>query len=424
MLAGLTTFLTMAYIMFVQPAVLSKDFAGNPTGLTSDAVLLATCVVSALSCIFMGLYARYPISLAPGMGENFFFISVIMSLGALGFPSPWQSALGVVFISGVLFFIISILNIRAIIIDAISPSLRAAIAGGIGLFIAFIGLKNGAIINAKVGTLIGLTDKLFTADAVVCFTGLIVAASLWVRKVKGALLWGILAAAVLAFALGKISFNGIFGLPDISSHAVFKADIRSALSVECVPFITIFLFMIIFDTTGTLLAVGQQGGFMKDGVIPRANRVFVVDSIGIVAGALFGTSTITAYIESITGIAYGGRTGLTTITTGILFLLALFFTPLIAMIASYPPITSSALIIVGSMMMVSAAQVRWDDFSEGVPSFLIMIGIPLSFSIADGIAIGFLVYPLIKILSGQARQVHKAMYVISALLYMYFIFVR
>lgn len=424
LLAGVTTFLTMSYIIFVQPAVLSRDFLGQPTGLDPGSILLATCLVAALSSIFMGFYTKYPIALAPGMGENFFFVSVIMSLTSLGFPHPWQTALGIVFIAGILFLLLSVLKIRKIIIDSVTPSLRSAIAAGIGLFIAFIGLRNGGIIIDKPGTLIGLTDSLLSGDVAVCFTGLVVTASLWVKRTKGSVLWGITVATVMALSLGKISFNGFIGLPEITNHTAFQMDIRSAFSIACIPFIIIFLFMDIFDTTGTLLAVGEQGGFIKNGVFPRANKIFIVDSTGTVIGSLLGTSTVTSYIESTTGIAYGGRTGLTAITTGSLFLFALLFGPLIGMIANYPPITSCALIFVGAIMFGSVSKIEWDDLSESMPAFLIMAGIPLTYSISDGISLGFMTYPMIKLLSGRGDEVKKAMYIIAILLFLYFIFIR
>ncbi len=241
LLAGLTTFLTMSYIIFVQPAVLSKDFAGQATGLDPAAILLATCLISAISCIFMGLYARYPIALAPGMGENFFFISVIMSLTSLGFQNPWKVALGIVFISGILFLIISVLNVRKVIIDSISLSLRNGIAVGIGLFITFIGLRNGGIITGNQGTLVSVTDKLISIDVGVCIMGLITIASFYTRKVRGAILWGIIVTSLLALLFDKITFTGFFGFPDIKQHSAFQMDIKSALSLTCLPFIIIFI---------------------------------------------------------------------------------------------------------------------------------------------------------------------------------------
>ena len=423
-MAGLTTFLTMAYIIFLQPAVLSTDFAGNPTGLDFGAVLLATCIASALASILMGLIAKYPIALAPGMGENFFFVSVIMSLSALGIRNSWQVALGIIFISGVIFLILSILRVREAIIDAVSPSIRNGIAVGIGLFIAFIGLKNGGLIISKPGTFVGLNPNILSADIAVFVFGLLVASVLHCRRVRGSILWGILAAAVLALILGKVTLCSPFGLPDIKHHIAFKMDIMGALTVTCIPFIVVFVFMDMFDTVGTLVGVAEQAGFIKDNKLPRANKALLADATGTVAGACLGTSTVTSYIESATGVEYGGRTGLTSVTTGILFLLALLFGPLVGMIGNYLPITAPALVIVGAMMIRNVMKIDWNDYSECIPAFLTLIGIPLTFSIADGLALGFISYPIVKLFSGKGKEVKWLMYVLAVILIIYFIFVR
>lgn len=414
----------MAYIIFLQPAVLSTDFAGNPTGLDFGAVLLATCLASAIASILMGLIAKYPIALAPGMGENFFFVSVIMSLSALGFANSWQVALGIIFISGVIFLILSIFRVREAIIDAVSPSIRNGIAVGIGLFIAFIGLKNGGLIIDKPGTLVGLNANVLSADVAVFVFGLIVASVLQCRRVRGSILWGILAAAILALILGKVEFGGIFGLPEIKNQIAFKMDIKGALSLACLPFIVVFVFMDMFDTVGTLVGVAEQAGFIKDNKLPRANRALLADATGTVVGACLGTSTVTSYIESATGVEYGGRTGLTSITTGILFLLALLFGPLVGMIGNYLPITTPALVLVGAMMIRNVMKIDWNDYSECIPAFLTLIGIPLTFSIADGLALGFISYPVVKLLSGKGKEVKWLMYVLAVILIIYFIFVR
>jgi len=423
-LAGLTTFLTMAYIIFVQPSVLSTDFSGQPTGLDYGAVLLATCVISALSCIFMGLYARYPIALAPGMGENFFFVSVIMALGAMGIAEAWRVALGVVFIAGVIFFVLSLLRVREAIINAVSPSMRNAIAAGIGMFIAFIGLKNAGLVIGNPGTLVSLNAKLLSPDAAVFVSGLVVGAALQARRKRGALLWGIAAATLVALLLGKTRFTGIFGLPEIGRSAVFQMDLKAALSVACLPFIIVFVFMDMFDTVGTLVGVAQQAGLIKDNKLPRASRALLVDATGTVAGACMGTSTVTSYIESAAGVAYGGRTGLTSCVVGLLFLAALCFSPVIGMIGQYLPITASALVIVGSLMIRNVRAIDWDDASEAVPCFLIVLGIPLTFSIADGLALGFVTYPVVKALAGKGKQVSWLMYVLAVALVLYFLMVR
>ena len=276
MLAGLTTFLTMSYIIFLQPKVLSTDFSGNPTGMDFGAILLATCLVSALTTIFMGLYTNYPIALAPGMGQNFFFVSVIMALTTLGISQAWQVALGIVFIAGVLFLLLSLFGVREEIVKAISPSMRNGIVVGIGLFITFIGLQQGKLIVAKEGTMVGLNTHFISADIAVFFFGLIVTSVLKARAIRGSILWGILAAAVLALFLGKIQFNGVFGFPQIQQHVIFKMDIKTALSLTCFPFIIVFLFMDMFDTVGTMIGVTEAAGLMKNNQLPKANRVLIV----------------------------------------------------------------------------------------------------------------------------------------------------
>lgn len=423
-MAGLTTFLTMAYIIFVQPAVLSKDLAGHPTGLDLGAVLLATCVGSALASILMGLLADYPIALAPGMGENFFFVTVVMALAKLGIPDAWQTALGMVFLSGVAFILLTLLKVREAVIDAISPGMRNGIAVGIGLFIASLGLQQAGIVVGKPGTLVGLNGSLWSADVAVFGIGLVLAAALLARRVRGALLWGILAATLLALALGRVSYGGLVGLPTLSTHALFAMDVRRALDPALLPFVIVFLFMGLFDTVGTLVGVAEQAGLMEGNRLPRANRALLVDATGITAGACLGTSTLTCFIESAAGVAAGGRTGLTAVVTGVLFLAALFVGPLVRMVAGYPPITAPALVIVGAMMMQNARRIAWDDPSEALPVFLTVAGIPLTSSIADGLTLGFVSAPVVKVLAGRWRDVHWLSYLIAALLVAYLLLVR
>lgn len=423
-LAGMTTFLTMAYIVFVQPAVLSTDLAGTPTGMDFGAVFVATCLASAFASIFMGLFAGYPIALAPGMGENFFFVSVVMSLTALGVHDAWQTTLGMVFVSGVVFLVLTVLKVREAVIDTISPSMRNGIAVGIGLFIAFIGLRNGGIIVSKPGTWLGLTTRIWNADVAVFSLGLLVAAVLTIRRVRGALLWGIVASALLALLLGKVRYGGIVGLPVVGESAMLKMNVLGALQPALAPFIIVFLFMGLFDTVGTLLGVSEQAGLLQDNRLPRANRALVVDATAITLGAALGTSTVTCYIESAAGVAAGGRTGLTAVVAGVLFLIALLFSPLVSMVGNYVPITAPALVLVGALMMQNAAKIEWDDTSESVPAFLTLVGIPLSYSIADGLALGFASYPVIKLLGGRGREVRWLAYVLAVLLGLYFVFVR
>ncbi len=423
-LAGLTTFLTMSYILFVQPAVLCTDFAGKPTGMDAGAVLLATAVASAAATMIMGFYARLPIALAPGMGENFFFVTVVVALTDMGVADAWKAALAIVFLSGCTFLALSVLRVREAIIDGISPSMCAGIAAGIGLFIAFIGLKNAGVIAGAPGTLVTLNVQIDPAALAVFATGLVAAAALQAHRVRGAILWGILAAAALALVLGKTRFTGAFGLPQIRTSAIGRMDFGAALALRCIPFVVVFLFMDLFDTVGTLVGVTTQAGLMKNGRIPRATRALFSDAVGTVVGAAMGTSTVTSYIESATGVQQGGRTGLTAIVTALLFLAALAFSPLIGMVGQYPPITAPALVLVGTMMMANAARIRWDDFSEAVPAFLVMVGIPLCFSIADGLAFGFIGYPVLKLLAGRFREVKWPMYVVAVAMALYLGLVR
>jgi AGZA family xanthine/uracil permease-like MFS transporter len=454
LLAGLITFLTMAYIIFVQPAVLSGQVTGKPSGMDFNAVTAATCLSAALATAIMALYARYPIAQAPGMGENFFFLEMVTGVSAVAAVAaahgsqPWQVALGVVFLSGLIFLVLSLVGVREMIIDAISPSMKHAIAAGIGLFVAFIGLQNATLIISRPGTLVGLNQHFGSPDLIVFFFGFLVTAVLQARRVPGSILWGIVAATLLA-----ILFR--FGLPHLDARVAgsrlvtesllmkqfhvadrvaapppslaptfLKMDWKGALSVAMWPFILIFLFMLMFDTIGTLIGVCEQAGFIKDNKLPRARQALVSDAVGTVAGAALGTSTVTSFIESAAGVEQGGRTGLTGLTTAVLFLLALFFSPVIAMVGSYPPITAPALVFVGAMMIRNVERISWSDYTESVPAFLILIGIALAYSIADGLALGLISYPIIKVLSGKGRDVSWLMYGLAVVLTGYFVVVR
>jgi AGZA family xanthine/uracil permease-like MFS transporter len=448
-LAGLTTFLTMSYIIFVQPAVLSGAMFNMQTGLDFGAVTVATCVSSALATLIMGLYARYPIALAPGMGENFFFVfSAIPAATAAGFANGWQVALGVVFISGILFLILSVVGIREMIMDSISPNMKNAVAVGIGLFIAFIGLRNAGLIVPDAGTAVKLNPHFSSPDLVVFFFGLCLTAVLETRKFRGAILWGILATTILALLL-KLTVpllpdsieaashikdsmlmtrftvtHQIFAMPPSVEPTFFKMDVANALSASMWPFIVIFLFMAVFDTIGTLVGVSERAGLIKDNKLPRVKQALMADAAGTAIGACMGTSTVTSFIESAAGVEQGGRTGLTGVTAAVLFLLALFLTPLIAMVGSYAPITAPALVVVGSMMLQNVKRIDWSDPSEFVPAFLTILGIPLSYSIADGLALGFISYPIVKAFSGKTRDVPWLSYVLAVILLLYFIFIR
>ncbi len=447
--AGLTTFLTMSYIIFVQPAVLSGVMFGQPTGMDFGAVTTATCLAAALASAIMGLYARYPIAQAPGMGENFFFVfTAIPVAAAAGSDVPWATALGAVFVSGVLFLLLSLAGAREAVMNAISPSLKHAIAGGIGLFIAFIGLQNAGLIVKDPGTAVRLNPHFASPDLVVFFTGLLVAGGLHARRVRGSILWGILAAGTLAVAM-KLSLplagpglandplvaqSGLVTRFEIADRFVapppsleptlLQMDVRGALTLAMAPIVAIFLFMVFFDTVGTLVGVAQQAGLMQDDRLPRAPQAFVSDAVGTVAGACLGTSTVTSYIESATGVEQGGRTGLTAVTVALLFLVALFFSPVVEMLGGYAPVTAPALVLVGGMMLRNVRHLAWDDYTELLPSFLVLLGIPLSYSIADGLALGFIAYPLLKVLGGRARDVRWVSWLVAVLLLAYFVFVR
>jgi adenine/guanine/hypoxanthine permease len=467
-LAGITTFLTMAYIIVVQPAVLSGRMFGKDTGMDFGAVTTATCLAAALATIIMGLYARYPIAQAPGMGENFFFVfSMLPAAGIMideqikaesilaGSTTPWQIGLGVIFYSGILFLLLSMLGVREKLMEAISPSMRNGIAAGIGLFIAFIGLKFTNLVIPDPGTYVKMNTQFSSPDIIVFAFGLIVTAFLHARRMRGSILLGIIAGGLLALALrlglpylgdnvmhykpieesmlmtklklpemqNISSVASLLSAPPSIKPTFFKMDLVGALSWPMLPFILVFLFMVLFDTLGTLIGVAEQAGFIKDNRLPRAHKALISDALGTVTGAALGTSTVTSFIESASGVEQGGRTGLTALTAAVLFLLALFFSPIIAIVGSYPPITAPALVIVGAMMMTNITKVDWKNYAESIPSFLIIIGIPLTFSIADGLALGCIAYPIIKLLAGQGRDVKWLMYIMAVVLVAYFVLV-
>ena len=431
--AGITTFLTMSYIIFLQPAVLAGKFSSEPTGMDFNALLVGVCVAAAFGSFLMGLLANYPIALAPGMGENFFFLSVVAACASLGVApkeTAWQAALGVVLVSGIIFLVLSLLNIRNMLMNAISPSMKHAMAAGIGLFIALIGFQKGGVIHTVAGNYMLNSEGFDTYTALIFFSGLIVMAGLHVLKIRGSVLWGILIAALIALAGGKIHYSGIVARPPVIAPVFCKADLGAVFSnlLTLLPFIIIFTFMDLFDTLGTLVGVSTQAGLLKDGKLPNAKRAFAADSIATVAGVACGQSTVTSYIESSTGVEYGGRTGLTAVVTGLCFLAAVFFRPLIAMIGDYPgginPVTAPALVFVGAIMMQSVRHINWDDYSESIPSFLIIAGIPFSYSIADGLALGFIAYPLIKLLGGKGKEIGWLTYLFGAILLLYMVFVK
>jgi len=420
-LAGVTTFMTMAYIIFVQPAVLGA------AGMDRGAVLTATCLASALATALMALLANYPIAIAPGMGHNFFFVySVVIAMKV-----PWQVALGGVATAGLLFIATAGFGLRERLITAIPASLKHAIAGGIGLLIASIGLQWAGIIVGSPGTLVTL-GGLHGRPTLLAIGALTLTAILMARRVPGAFLWGILLATVAAVPLGLARFEGVMSPPPSLAPTLLKLDLAGAFSPKMLPVVFVFFFLALFDSVGTLVGVASQAGLMRDGSLPRAREALLSDAIGTVAGAALGTSTVTAYIESGAGVAAGGRTGLTSLVTAGLFLLSLFFYPLVRTIgggvpngsATLYPTIAAPLILVGTLMLGGLRDVAWDDITEAVPVFLTLIMIPLAVSITDGVAFGLIAYAVLKLATGRGREAHALVYVFAALLGARYIFLR
>ena len=410
--AGVVTFFTSSYIIFVQPAVLSS------AGMDFGAVMTATCLASAIGCLIMGLWANYPIALAPGMGINFYFTYTVV----LGQGIPWEIALGAVFLSGVILILLTIFRFRELIINIIPDYLKNGIAAGIGIFITFIGFVQGGWVLDHSGTLVQLGD-LKSLPAVFTLVGVLTIGVLLQREVTGAIFIGMLVVSLLGIPFGLVEFSGVISSPPDLTPTLLKMDLTGALELGVLTIIGVFVFVDLFDTAGTLIGVSQQGGFVKYGKLPRVNRALMPDAVATTAGAAFGTSTVTCYIESSTGIAEGGRTGLTSVVTACLFLSALFFAPLVRMIGggyvvggtTFYPITAPVFIIVGCLMARNLVHINWRQWDEALPSYLIVVGMPLTFSIADGMALGFISYPLIKLFCGKAREVHWCIYLIAIL---------
>jgi AGZA family xanthine/uracil permease-like MFS transporter len=398
--AGATTFMTMAYILGVQPAVLGR------TGMDPGAVLVATCLASGLATLLMGMLADYPVALAPAMGHNFFFVVTVC--GAMGYS--WQAALGANFVAGLAFVVLTLLGVQARLVAAIPPSLRHGIAAGIGLFIALIGLQWAGIIVSVEGGLVGLGD-LGSRPVLVSLAVLALTCALLVRRIPGAILLGILGGVLLGVILDVTEFHGLLAAPPSLSPTLLQLDLRPLwTSADLWVAVLVFLFLDLFDTMGTLVGVSTQAGLMRGGELPRAREAFLSDAIGTVTGAGLGTTTVTSYIESATGIAAGGRTGLVALVVAGFFALSLFCYPLVRTIGegyALPdgtvlyPLTAPALIVVGSFMMRSASEIAWDDPLAALPGFLTLITIPLTFSISDGIAFGFLAASFLSIARGR-----------------------
>ena len=409
-LAGFTTFMTMAYIVFVNPAILHE--AGMPlAGVTA-----ATCVSAAAGSFLMGGFARYPIALAPGMGLNAYFTyTVVKAMGV-----AWQTALGAVFLSGVAFLVLTLLGVRQLIIAAIPFELYGAVAAGVGLFIALIGFRNSGIIMPDPATTVTM-GKLGTPSTALAIAGLLIIAALLAWRVKAAILIGIIATTVIGLVTGVAKWTPqAYSLSDLSATA-FALDIRGALRMGFLEIVFVFLFIDLFDNIGTLVAVGKRANlFDKAHEIPRINRILLSDAAATMVGACSGTSTVVSYIESAAGVAAGGRTGVTAIVTGLLFVFALFIAPVVGAIPAAA--TAPALIVVGSLMMGVVAEIQWNDPEAAIPAFLTMLAIPLTFSIANGLAFGFTAYTFLKILRGKFREVNWFVYVLTALFVVRFLY--
>lgn len=410
LLAGLTTFLTMAYIVFVNPSILAD------AGMPRDAVFVATCLVAALGSLIMGLYANYPIALAPGMGLNAYFTYVVVQ--GLGFS--WQAALGAVFISGLCFLIITLTGLRAIIVDGIPRSMRIAITVGIGLFLAIIALKNAGLVAASPATFVTLGD-LHQPGTVLAVIGFLLVAVLSARRVRAALLSSILAVTVLSFAVAGNSFRGIVSLPPALAPTLFALDIPGALSGGLLNVILVLFLVELFDATGTLMGVANRAGLLTEGRMRRLDRALMADSAAVFAGSLLGTSSTTAFLESAAGVEEGGRTGLTAVTVAVLFLACLFFAPLAGAVPPYA--TAPALFYVACLMLSDLADLDWDDRTEVIPACVTALLMPFTFSIATGVSCGFITYAALKLLTGRGWEVKPVVWVIAAIFLFKFVVV-
>jgi AGZA family xanthine/uracil permease-like MFS transporter len=412
-LAGITTFMTMSYIIVVQPAVLST------TGMDFRAVLAATCIVSAFSTFLMAFLANYPIAVAPAMGHNFFFAFTVVAT----MHYTWQVALGAVFISGMVFLVMSIWGVREALVQAIPDSLKRGIAAGIGMLITLVGLEWSGLVVANPATLVTL-GNLRERAVWMSATGLLVMCALLIRRSKGAILAGILTSTTLGIILGVVRFHGILSAPPSIAPVAFKLDILGALRLGAIPVIFVFFFLDLFDSIGSLIGIAEQGGFMKNGELPKAREALLADAVGTSVAGLLGNSSVVSYIESAAGVAEGAKTGLANIVTGCLLLSGLFFAPLAQMIgegyksasgATLYPTVAPALIVVGAFMMRSIARIEWYEPQEYIPAFITVVLIPFSFSIADGIAFGFISYVALSLISGRWRKLHWLMVVFTAL---------
>ena len=422
-IAGFTTFMTMAYIIFVNQAMISK------TGMDMGSAMMATCISAALATLLMGLYANYPIALAPGMGENAFFTyTVCITMGI-----SWQVALGCVFITGIAFLILTVTKMRQALIEAIPPAIRYSIAAGIGMLVAFLGLMDAGLVVAHPATIVSL-GRVASVPVMLCAIGLIVTVVMMAKKVRGAIMWGMLITAAVGVPLDVVNYGGLVSMPPSMAPTFMHMDVFGALKMGLLTVMFVFLFMDVFDTVGTLAGVGEIGGFIKGGKFPRVGKAMISDAAGTCIGAALGTPTVTSYIESASGIQAGGRTGLTNVVVAALFFLSIFFSPLIKMIgggyidkstgALLHPVTAPALIVVGCMMIQPLLKIDWKDITEALPAFLVIIMMPLTFSIASGVAVGFIAYAAVKLFTGNGRKVSWLVYLLALLFILRFIYLQ
>ena len=403
LLAGCATFVTMAYIIFVNPQMMAA------AGMDQGASFVATCLAAALASIFMGLYANWPVGLAPGMGMNAFFTYTVV--GGMGYS--WQVGLGAVFLSGVLFVLITVTRLRRWILLGIPANLRLAMGSGVGLFIGFIGLQNGGIIVADPVTILTLGD-LNRAEPLLAAAGFLLIVGLGARGTPGAIMLGILSITAVGLVSGMVTWQGAVSAPPDVSGVLLQLDLAGALDVTMLGVVAAFLFVNLFDTTGTLMGVAQRAGLVdKSGAARNLDRALQADSGAGLAGACLGCTPVTSYVESVAGIASGGRTGLTAVTVGVLFLLAIFFAPLAGMAPAFA--TSGALLFVALLMLRGMSDLEWNDPTEILPALLMVVAIPLTFSIADGIAIGFLTYVCVKLASGRYRDLTGSVWFLAAI---------
>jgi len=409
-LAGIATFLSMSYITVVNPSILSE------TGMDFGAVFVATCLAAAFGSAVMGLLANYPVALAPGMGQNAFFTyGVVIGLG-----HTWQSALGAVLVSGVIFIILSILPVRQWLINAIPRNLKLGIASGIGFFLGFIALKNAGIIVENQATLVGLGD-LTGVGPILCLTAFVLIVALTARRITGAVVIGILSATILGLLIGDIPYMGVLSSPPSIAPVFFELDLVAALDISMLTVVMTMLLVDVFDTAGTLVGVSNRAGLLDEkGHLPRIEKALIADSSATMVGSVFGTSSTTSYVESAAGVEAGGRTGMVSVTVSILFLLCLFLAPLAKTIPAYA--TAAALLYVASVMVNALADLDWDDISETAPATICALSMPLTFSIADGIGLGFITYSIIKILCGKLGDCSAPVLIISLVFLLKFLF--